>query len=58
MGEVGTPSLFNRRRAVADRLAAAGVDPKSSTPEALGEFIKNDAARWAKMVKDSGFRID
>ena len=43
---------------VRDRLAAAGVDPKSSTPEALGEFIRNDAARWAKMASDTGLRID
>ncbi len=43
---------------VRDRLSAAGVDPKSSTPEALGEFIRNDAARWAKLAKDTGIRID
>lgn len=41
---------------VRDRLAAAGVDPNSSTPEVLGEFIKSEAAKWAKMVKDTGFR--
>jgi tripartite-type tricarboxylate transporter receptor subunit TctC len=49
-------SIANKE--VRDRLAAAGVDPKSSTPEALGEFIKSDAARWSKMVKDIGFRVE
>jgi tripartite-type tricarboxylate transporter receptor subunit TctC len=43
---------------VRDRLAAAGVEPKSSTPEELGEFIKNDVARWVKMIKETGFRLE
>ena len=42
---------------VRDRLAAAGVEPKSSTAEELGEFIKNDVARWVRMIKETGFLV-
>jgi tripartite-type tricarboxylate transporter receptor subunit TctC len=42
---------------VRDRLAAAGVEPKSSTAEELGEFIKNDVARWVKLIKETGFLV-
>ena len=43
---------------VRDRLAAAGVDPRSSSTEELDALLKNEVARWAKIIKDSGVRID
>ncbi len=43
---------------VRDRLAAAGVDANSSSPEELGALIKSEVARWGKIVKDSGIRLD
>ena len=43
---------------VRERLAAAGVDPRSSTPEEAAEFIKSDVTRWVKVVKETGFRVD
>jgi tripartite-type tricarboxylate transporter receptor subunit TctC len=43
---------------VRERLAAAGVEPKSSTPEELGEFIRTDVARWVKIIKETGFRVE
>ena len=31
----------------------AGVEPLSSTPEEMGEFIKSEISRWSKVVKDA-----
>jgi tripartite-type tricarboxylate transporter receptor subunit TctC len=36
------------------RLRADGVEPVGSTPQHLGELLRNDLARWAPLVKESG----
>ena len=41
-----------------ERLAALGVQPLTSTPERFGEFLKDEVARWAAVVKESGARAD
>ena len=41
-----------------DRLATMGIQPLSSTPEQFAEFIKAEAAKWAKVVQESGARVD
>jgi tripartite-type tricarboxylate transporter receptor subunit TctC len=43
---------------VRDRLAAAGVDPKSSSTEELDALLKSEVARWGKIIKESGVRLD
>jgi len=43
---------------VRDRLAAAGVQPKSSSPEEVTAVLKSEVARWGKIVKESGVRMD
>jgi tripartite-type tricarboxylate transporter receptor subunit TctC len=40
------------------RMAAAGFEPVGDTPAQFAEFVKADIARWAKVVKDSGARVD
>jgi tripartite-type tricarboxylate transporter receptor subunit TctC len=40
------------------RFTMAAVAPIGSTPEQLGEYIRSEIARWAKLVKESGARID
>src|SRR5262249_23607136 len=40
------------------RMAADGAEAVGSTPEELGKWVREDLARWAKPVKDSGARID
>ncbi len=40
------------------RYADLGVEPVSSTPEFLGEFVRSEAARYAKLIKDVGIRVD
>jgi tripartite-type tricarboxylate transporter receptor subunit TctC len=35
-----------------------GIDPIGSPPEQLGQYIKSELAKWAKVVKDAGVRVD
>ena len=41
-----------------DKLAALGADPVGSTTEQFTALVKEDVARWAKVVKASGVRLD
>jgi tripartite-type tricarboxylate transporter receptor subunit TctC len=43
---------------VRERIAGFGFEPVASTPEEFGEFVRADIARWAKVVKESGARVD
>ena len=39
-------------------LFSGAIDPVGSTPEALTELIKSEMAKYAKLVKDAGVRVD
>jgi tripartite-type tricarboxylate transporter receptor subunit TctC len=43
---------------VRDRLASAGVEPLNSTPEEFMRFMEAETARYARVVKYSGARVD
>jgi tripartite-type tricarboxylate transporter receptor subunit TctC len=43
---------------VKERLAAQGAETMTSTPQEFASFIKSETAKWAKVVKFSGARID
>jgi tripartite-type tricarboxylate transporter receptor subunit TctC len=38
------------------RLAAAGVEPLTNTPEQFGAFIKSETARYGKVIKAAGIK--
>jgi tripartite-type tricarboxylate transporter receptor subunit TctC len=40
------------------RYADLGVEPVSSTPEFLGDFIKTEAARYNKLIKDANIKVE
>ena len=40
------------------RLAPLGAEPVGSTPEQFAALIKEDIARWARVVKSSGISLD
>lgn len=42
---------------VRSRLTAAGVEPRSSSPEALDTLLKSEVARWGKIIRESGVRL-
>lgn len=51
------------RRAVADAtfsksLEAMGLEPASSTPREMGDMIRNELARWTKVVRDAGIQAE
>lgn len=44
--------------ALAKKLADQGADVLGSTPEQFAQLIHDDIARWGKIVKESGAKID
>lgn len=44
--------------AVQRRMAAAGVDAAWLDPEATGAFIRDEATKWQRVVRDARIRID
>lgn len=43
---------------VKERLSVVGIETLSSTPAQFSAFIKDETAKWAKVVKFSGARVD
>jgi len=41
-----------------DRFLALGAEPAGSTAEEFGAFFRNEVAKWAKVVKESGARVE
>jgi tripartite-type tricarboxylate transporter receptor subunit TctC len=65
----GTPKEIVARvyaelaRAVADpetrqKLAAQGAEVRQNTPEQAAAFVRSEIAKWAKVVRESGARIE
>lgn len=42
--------------ALRDRLAAEGVDPGGISSEEMGALLKNEIAKWAKVIKQAGIQ--
>jgi len=43
---------------VRERLSVTGIEATSSTPEELGAFIRSETAKWGKVIKDIGLKIE
>ena len=43
---------------VKERLANQGMEPAHTTPEAFAKAIRDDSARWGKVVQSSGAQLD
>ena len=41
-----------------ERFVSQGADPVGSTPEAFGEHMRAETAKWARLVKASGAKAD
>ncbi len=44
--------------AVKDKLLASGAEPSASTPAELATLLKNDSAKWARVVKTKNIKPD
>ncbi len=42
----------------AERIAREGAEVIASSPEAFGALIKTEIAKWAKVVKDNGLKVE
>jgi tripartite-type tricarboxylate transporter receptor subunit TctC len=40
------------------RMRGMGLELYGTTPEQFAQFIKNESAKWAKVIKATGARID
>ena len=43
---------------VRTRMAGFGFEPIGNSPEEFGAFVKEDIARWAKLVKETGAKVE
>ncbi|APV48727.1 ABC transporter substrate-binding protein [Betaproteobacteria bacterium GR16-43] len=43
---------------VESRMVEQGADPVDRTPERFGAFVKSEHDKWAKVVKESGAKVD
>ncbi|MEK6592672.1 MAG: tripartite tricarboxylate transporter substrate binding protein [Pseudomonadota bacterium] len=41
-----------------ERLASLGAEPMPMSPEDFGHFVREEVAKWAKVVKESGAKAD
>jgi tripartite-type tricarboxylate transporter receptor subunit TctC len=41
-----------------ERLSSLGAEPQPMAPDEFGRFVRDDIAKWAKVVKESGARVD
>lgn len=54
----GTLVKIIEEPAMSKYLADQGADPWTMTPAQYGDYIKSEVAKWAKVVKASGAKID
>jgi tripartite-type tricarboxylate transporter receptor subunit TctC len=47
-----------RTAEVREKLALQGAEIRENTPEQTAAFVRSEMARWAKVIKDSGAKVD
>ena len=43
---------------VKERFVQQGIDPETSTPEAFGKLVADEYARWTKVIRASGIKLE
>src|SRR5262245_46968431 len=43
---------------VRNRMQAVGADPAGNTPEEFARFIRDDQAKWAKLMREAGIKAE
>jgi tripartite-type tricarboxylate transporter receptor subunit TctC len=43
---------------IRERLLAGGAEPATSTPEEFGAFVRAETAKWARVIKVAGVKLD
>ena len=47
-----------RTKEVSDRIAEDGAEPVGNMPEEMRKMMNADVIKWAKLVKESGAKLD
>jgi tripartite-type tricarboxylate transporter receptor subunit TctC len=47
-----------RAKATRDSFARLGAETLESTPEEFARFVREDLAKWSKVVRDAGIKLD
>ena len=40
------------------KMSALGADPSGTTPEEFGRFIRDDQAKWARLIREAGIKTE
>lgn len=51
-------AISKAAQAEAQKLAGQGLVVRTATPEKLGAFVRQEFVKWAKVVKESGAKLD
>lgn len=43
---------------VKEKLSSQGTTPLTNSPQEMGKWLATEKDRWAKLIKDTGFRLD
>lgn len=43
---------------IRQKLVGAGIDPLQSTPAQMADYMKSEAAKWEKVIKTAGIKLD
>jgi len=43
---------------VQSRMIDVGLTPEAGTPEEFGQFVTRDVARWTRIVKETGVKVE
>jgi len=69
LAPAGTPNeivrLLNREvgvvlndGALSEKLLQQGIEPEASSPEALGDLVQTEIAKWARVIRDAGIHAE
>ena len=47
-----------QQRDLQQQLSQQGLDPHTSTPEALGKVLRADSVKWARIIKAAGIKVN
>lgn len=51
-------ATYVKKPEVVQRLKTIGIDPVADTPEEMGQFVKEETDRWAKVIKAEGIQLE
>ena len=43
---------------VAEKLTSLGSRPQAKTPQETGSWLASEKEKWAKVVKESGYKVE